>query len=139
MSIPVVAYLVTGLGFAVFAVNFRSPVGPQILVSLPVLALLAMSVWASWQAWRAVRERAGRRFWRLVCIGMAFGLTGQLIDIRSYLHGPVPDRQSALLMAYSLVPFLAVLVAMYRVPLGARSRGERQRMLLDVVTVALGA
>ena len=121
-----------------FAVNFRAAVGPPILVSLPLLAGAGVSTAAVWRAWSVCPSPVGRRFWRALAVAMTISFVGRVVDIPALAAGPVPPP-GLFRSVYLIVPFLIVIAALYRLPLGVRSRGERQRLLLDVATVTLAA
>src|SRR5438477_4091341 len=97
------------LEFVLFAMNFRSPVGPQILVILPQLALFGIVVLLSFRAWRSCRDAGGRRFWRTIWFAIAVGWGGQIVDIRSFAHGPTPPA-GLLQMIYGVLPFVLMMV-----------------------------
>ena len=121
-----------------YALNFQAAYGPPILLIAPVVGANATMLVASWRAWRACPQVVGQRFWRAVTASAAVSLVGTVVDFRAYLDGPIPEP-SLFQAAYALIPMLILLWAMYRLPLGARNRGERQRLMLDIATVALGA
>ncbi|GAA0931283.1 hypothetical protein GCM10009558_044380 [Virgisporangium aurantiacum] len=132
------ACVCAALSGLMYAINFRAASGPPILVIAPVVGANAVMMVASWRAWKASAQPVGRRFWRAVCASAVITLVGTVVDFRAYLDGPIPPP-SLLQAGYSVTPMLLLLWALYRLPLGARNRGERQRLLLDIVTVALGA
>jgi diguanylate cyclase (GGDEF)-like protein/PAS domain S-box-containing protein len=130
--------LCAALTVVAFAVNVRAAYGPPILVVAPVVGANAVMLAAVWRAWRASTQPVVRRFWQALTVSAAISIVGMVVDFRSYLDGPIP-APSLLQVGYAVLPMLILLWALYRLPLGARSRGDRQRLLLDIATVTLGA
>jgi diguanylate cyclase (GGDEF)-like protein/PAS domain S-box-containing protein len=122
--------------FGLFAVNMRAAVVPDFLVSMPLFALFALAAVALWLAWRDAVEPAGRRFWFAVALAPTIVFVGQVLDVRGWTSGPNPPP-GPLQAATSVIPMVLVLSAFYRLPFVAKTRGERQRLLLDLLTVAV--
>jgi hypothetical protein len=122
-----------------FVVNLPGPVGPPLLGSLPpfVLALLILFAYRRAAATPGIAP-AVRRFWRTMALSGTISVLTLFADFPAYLRGPVPPPNPVSSIMHTLTVGL-VLVALYRLPLGARSRTERMRLMLDVATVTLAA
>jgi diguanylate cyclase (GGDEF)-like protein/PAS domain S-box-containing protein len=109
---------------------------PNVLV-LPLMTSATLAFVAAWNARGASQERAARRFWKAIAFGELAGLTGQLLDL------PMSMGLRPAAFAWSplapLTMFALLIWACYRLPLGAGSRSEHNRLMLDIATVALGA
>ncbi len=82
-----------------------------------------------------------RAYWRAVTGGVALVGVGAgigAVDAALHPHRPAGVPPAASLVCYSLA-MLALLWALYRIPVNARSGGERLRVWLDAATVALGS
>lgn len=133
--LQILACLFAALEIVAFAVNFRAPVGPPILVTLPVLGTYGVAVAALCRAWFACTHPDARRFWRAVALASIVTFVTLVLDIQAYVAGPVQPMN--LFRTVYAAPLLIIMWALYRLPLGARTRGERQRLLLDIGTVTL--
>jgi diguanylate cyclase (GGDEF)-like protein len=125
-----------------FAVNLVAPVGPAVLLWLPTPVGALLLTAAFWRTSRtAALPAPTRRFWghlsvSALCVGVAH--TAQAIDVLSHpdvggaYNGPV-------LLVFDSAAVVLILYALYRLPLTARSAGERLRVALDGGTVVAGA
>ncbi|MET7421542.1 EAL domain-containing protein [Dactylosporangium sp. NPDC005555] len=125
-----------------FAVNLVTPVGPPVLlwVATPVGALLLTA------AFRRTSRTASlpaptRRFWGHLSVAaflVGVAHTTQAIDVLTH-----PDVGGAYngpgLLIFDSGAILFIIFALYRLPLSARSAGERLRVTLDGGTVVAGA
>ncbi len=125
-----------------FAINLATPVGPPVLLWLatPVGALLLTA------AFRRTSKAAAlpaptRRFWghlslSALLVGVAH--SAQAIDVLT--HPEVGGAYNGPgLLIFDSGAILVIVYALYRLPLSARSAGERLRVTLDGGTVVAGA
>jgi diguanylate cyclase (GGDEF)-like protein len=123
-----------------FIVNIPGPVGPHFLLWLPtpISGVLLVAVY-----WRVSRTETlpapTRRFWRHLTVAaflVGVGCTAQAHDVVTStdlgaMHtGPV-------MLAADLTGVLAIVYALYRLPIGHQSTGELVRIGLDAGTVML--
>jgi diguanylate cyclase (GGDEF)-like protein len=134
--------LVLAVCAAWFAVNLVTPMGPPVLLWLatPVGALLLTAAFRRTSR-AAALPAPTRRFWghlslSALLVGVAH--TAQAIDVLSH-----PDVGGAYngpgLLIFDSGAILMIVYALYRLPLSARSAGERLRVTLDGGTVVAGA
>ena len=103
--LQVAVCLLALLEIVVFAMNFRAPVGPPLLVTLPLLAAAGVATVAVWRAWSACPSPMGRRFWRALAVAMTISFVGRVVDIPALTAGPVPPP-GLFRSAYLIGPFL---------------------------------
>ena len=119
------------------AVNFRAPVGPPVLISLPMMILSGLMPVAFRRAWTTPGLAApAKQFWRALTLASVVNFVAILSDLSSYIKAPAPS-QNPLRMAMFLLTFAWMLWALFRVPFGARNQGDRLRLFLDAGSVAL--
>ncbi|GIJ65088.1 putative bifunctional diguanylate cyclase/phosphodiesterase [Virgisporangium ochraceum] len=119
------------------AANLAGPVGPAWLGSAPLFVAGSLAVVAAFRAWRSPGAAAvARRFWRLMTVSFALTLLATLSELPQYLDGPVTVPGPLALTGLGVSTVLT-LVALYRLPLGVHSTGERFRLLLDAATVTI--
>jgi diguanylate cyclase len=121
-----------------FAANFARPLGPLLLLWLPGPLSSVVTVAAVWQTSRSeALTGPTRRFWRHLTIAVAIvgvGSVSQAHDALGVPHPPYPRIGLVTLAIYSC-GVLVVMLALYRLPLGAQTRSERLRVGLDASTV----
>ncbi|GAA3227150.1 putative bifunctional diguanylate cyclase/phosphodiesterase [Dactylosporangium siamense] len=125
-----------------FTVNLVTPVGPPVLLWLPtpVGALLLTAAFRRTSKAQALPAPT-RRFWGHLSISaflVGVAHTLQAIDVLTH-----PDEGGAYngpgLLIFDSGAILMIVYALYRLPLSARSAGERLRVTLDGGTVVAGA
>jgi diguanylate cyclase (GGDEF)-like protein len=125
-----------------FAANFARPLGPPLLLWLPGPLSSVVTVAAVWQTSRSeALTGPTRSFWRHLTIAVAIvgvGSVAQIHDALGGSHPPHPRLGMVTLTIYSC-GIVVVMLALYRLPLGAQTRGERLRVGLDASTVMVAA
>ena len=130
------------LSFVLFGINLIAPVGPTWLLWLPTAVGGALLVAACRRTARTESlEPPARGFWRSVTVVatlVAVASTSQGIDVllRPDLPGP---RMGPVMMILDGLAVLIIVYALYRLPTGSQSLGERTRIVLDAGTVMLAA
>ncbi|UWZ59916.1 bifunctional diguanylate cyclase/phosphodiesterase [Dactylosporangium aurantiacum] len=125
-----------------FAVNLVTPVGPPVLlwVPIPVGALLLTAAFHR-TARTASLPAPTRRFWGHLSVSaflVGVAHTTQAIDVLAH-PGVGGAYNGPGLLIFDSGAILLILYALYRLPLTARSAGERLRVALDGGTVVAGA
>jgi diguanylate cyclase (GGDEF)-like protein/PAS domain S-box-containing protein len=137
--LPVAAFALCAAEFVWFGLNLSGPTGPPAIGSLPVIASTVLAPFALYRAWTAPGlTTPARRFWRMLTVAFAIVSLVTVTDIPALMRGPVTEPGPAKLAGYGIATVLTI-VALYRLPSGARGRGERFRLSLDVATVTLAA
>ncbi|MEU4237574.1 GGDEF domain-containing protein [Actinoplanes sp. NPDC026619] len=122
-----------------FGLNLPAKTGPAILGTTPAILGSAVTALAMRQAWTSPGSAPPvRRFWRTMTLSSAAISVMQLTDLPGYLERPSIQPNAASLTVYG-VAMISIVVALYRLPLGARGPGGRLRFLLDCATVTLAA
>ena len=137
-----IATAVAVAAVAVFHAYTLGPVGPLALIWVPAPVACALAAGYLWRTARlACLPRQARTFWgaiaiavALVGVGAAFGAADTLLHPEVTLRPPPPASTAV----YSLA-MAVLLIALYRIPVNARTSGERLRVWLDAATVALGS
>jgi diguanylate cyclase (GGDEF)-like protein len=123
-----------------FAANLHGDRWPVVLGWLPgPLGLLLAAGWLWYLARTAGLATAARQFWaRIAGVSALCGIgvvVQAYLTMRSHGHPRVPTGAAAIFF----VAMLGAIWALIRVPVGARTVGERIRLSLDGLTVVLGA
>ncbi|GAA2602666.1 bifunctional diguanylate cyclase/phosphodiesterase [Dactylosporangium fulvum] len=125
-----------------FAVNLVRPVGPQVLLWLPTpIGAVVLTAVFRRTARTAELSEPTRRFWRhlsyaVVLVGIA--ATSQAVDM--LLHpGRDDDYNGPVLLVLDTIAIAVIVYALYRLPFGSLTPGERLRVALDGGTVVAGA
>jgi diguanylate cyclase (GGDEF)-like protein/PAS domain S-box-containing protein len=128
------------VGTAWFLVNLAQPVGPPVLGWLPAVSVLALTGVAMHRSARSPSVTpAGRRFWFLLAVAIDLAAVSLVMETARNVAGrPIPYSNVAGL-TLTIGSIGTALWALYRLPLGTRSRGELVRLGLDSVTVAMSA
>jgi diguanylate cyclase (GGDEF)-like protein len=123
-----------------FAVNLGGPVGPNLLLWLPIPVGAALLVAVYWRVSRtASLPQPTRRFWRSLAVAaflVGVGCTAQAVDVLtstdlSAMHtGPV-------MLTADLTAVMVIVYALYRLPIGHQGSGAMLRIGLDASTVML--
>jgi diguanylate cyclase (GGDEF)-like protein len=121
-----------------FGVNLKAPHAPVLLWIIPAVSSAVLVV-RYWQISRMATLCAPtRRFWRHISLTTAAGVIGAVLQAVDFLRhpdvaGPHAPPYAAVFDAAAVV---GLIYALYRLPLGTRTRGERLRVVLDAGTVA---
>jgi diguanylate cyclase (GGDEF)-like protein len=123
-----------------FAVNVVTPVGPAMLLWLPIPLGAAVLTAVFWRTSRSPDlPPPTRRFWRqltgvVVLVGVAS--TAQAIEVlaKPELGG---TYTGPVMLTLDGAAMLLIIYALYRLPLGAQTLGEQVRLVLDASTVML--
>ncbi len=122
-----------------FLVNLTDPVASPVIGRLPALISVALASAAMYRARRNPHlGRPARLFWGTLAPAGVMAASSLVVLIVIDLAGPIPGID-ALYMATSLGAMVAVLWALYRLPLGSRNAGDLTRLGLDIATVTISA
>ncbi len=120
-------------------VNLPGPVGPAWFGSVPVYLVTVLTPAATYRAWRSPgATESARRFWRMLTVSFGLSAVMTFAELPRYVDGPAIEPGPVALVGFGVASVL-LLVALYRLPLRVRSKGERFRLLLDSATVTLAA
>ena len=126
-----------------FVVNLVVPIGPVILMWLPMPVCIALTTASCWRASIAAAgvPKAAARFWRHIAVTMVLltaSTAKEIQDAFSNDFEPLVVPSHATMVGYCLTVLMFV-VALFRLPLGERSRAEQVTFWFDVGTVMLAA
>lgn len=130
------------LAAAWFAVNTGTRIGPPLLLWLPVPVSAAILTFMFLGTARSPHlSMPARRFWRHLTLATALVGIGAAAQGYDALTKPVTGGQHTpmTMLIPDTLAILVIIYALYRLPLGGRSSGERRQVLLDGGTVILAA
>jgi diguanylate cyclase (GGDEF)-like protein/PAS domain S-box-containing protein len=120
-----------------FLAYLREPVGNPGLVRLPGLASVVLAAVVLHRAARSPGlARAAPRFWLLLAVAAYMAAGSLATKVVNDLFGSIPYGD-AIYLTTSGTAILPLLWALYRLPLGVRSRGELTQLGLDIATVTI--
>jgi diguanylate cyclase (GGDEF)-like protein len=123
-----------------FLANVDHPRGPLLLLWLPSPLSAALLTVAYRRASRAGHlPMPTRRFWRHLSISAPLVGAAGIAQARDALHDPFAGGQhiGPVMLALDCAAVMVIMWALYRLPLGAQTGGERLRVALDSGTVML--
>ncbi len=123
-----------------FAVNLDHLIGPLFLLWLPSPLSAVVLTMVYWRTSRTERlSHPTRRFWRHLSVAAALVGTASSTQAIDVLRNPhlTGARTPALMLSIDALAVFVIVFALYRLPLGEQSRGERLRVALDAGTVML--
>jgi diguanylate cyclase (GGDEF)-like protein len=128
--------------FAMFVAYHLDVGGPVVLVWLPALISAAVALrYLRRTARMSCLPDVARVYWRAVTVAVGLVGAGAAISAAdTVLHGGLSVQPPSVpsLACYTLA-MLVLLWGLYRIPVNARTSGERLRVWLDAATVALGS
>jgi diguanylate cyclase (GGDEF)-like protein len=136
-----VSWVVVLVGAVWFAVNMVRPVGPHLLlwVATPVNAVVLTATFRRTGRTEALPLPTRRFFNHLGLAAALVGVAtvGQAVDVVAHptVGGP---HNGPVLLTVDSVAIAVIIYALYRLPVGTLTRGERLRVALDGATVLTG-
>jgi diguanylate cyclase (GGDEF)-like protein len=134
--------IVMVLSAAWFAANLDHPRGPLPLLWLPSPLSAAILTVVYWRTSRNERlPMPTRRFWRHLSIAAVLVGGGTVAQAHDALGDPLAQSQHTgpVMLTLDGAAILVIVWALFRLPLGRSTRGERLRVGLDAGTVMLAA
>jgi diguanylate cyclase (GGDEF)-like protein len=122
-----------------FSANIDQQRGPRILLWLPLPLSGALAAAICWRAaGNAVMSPVTRRFWRSLAGGSLLVGIGSVAQAVDGLTGAMEVKKlGPVTVTFYAVSVALAMWALYRLPVGAATRGQRFRLWLDASTVML--